>query len=108
MWGYIIGALVACLFLLIILFSGGTKKDKPEYKGPWSNSNLNEVTATPIPTDQNNLVNAILTCNCVKNFYGQCKKNNGRCTLKPGLLKCDKSGCNPIPGLPIIFIPPNR
>ena len=101
MWGYVIGASLVVLFILIILFSGGSDEyedslDDPEVMGAGPNSDLNEVAAAPLSTTQGNLVEVMGKCNCRKHKSGKCRKRNRRCRLKPGFYKCNKSGCNPV------------
>ena len=100
MWGYVIGASLVGLLLLIIYYSSGSDNedslDDPEVMGPGPNSDLNEVAATPMSTQEGNLVKVMAVCNCRKHESGKCRKRKGRCRLKPWFYRCKKSGCNPV------------
>ena len=86
MWGYVIGASLVGLLLLIIYYSSGSDNedslDDPEVMGSGPNSDLNEVAAAPMPTREGNLVKVMAVCNCRKHKSGKCRKRKGRCRLQ--------------------------
>ena len=99
MWGYVIGASLVGLLLLIIYYSSDSDNedslDDPEVMGSGPNTDLNEVAAAPMPTLEGNLVKVMAVCNCRKHKSGKCRKRKGRCRLQKGKFGCKKEGCNP-------------